>query len=106
VLVGRGGVFITRGLTGGLHVRITAPLNHRVARYAEAHGLTTREATAAVKAIDANRRAFYREFFPHCRVDPLTFDLTINTAHVTDEQVIDALVPLVPVERSLALAGV
>jgi len=104
VIVGRGGVFITRGLSGGLHVRITAPLTHRIARHAEAQNLTKAQATAKVKEIDANRRAFFREFFPHCRVEPLTFDVTINTARVTDEQVIDALVPLVPVERSLALA--
>jgi cytidylate kinase len=94
VIVGRGGVFVTAGVEGGVHVRLVAPLDHRVGRMAERLKVTTAEAADRVREVDRNREHFYKRHWPDMRVVPETFTVTLNTAQLSDAQMVACLVPL------------
>lgn len=82
VIVGRGGVFITRRMPGGIHVRLVAPFEQRVAFMSKEYQLAPDKAAARIKELERNRQAFYRYFWPNENLGPETFTVTINTAEV------------------------
>ena len=45
-------------------------------------------------AKQANRKSFYKKFFPRKTVSPETFDVTLNVVHLAEDRLADALVPL------------
>jgi cytidylate kinase len=94
VIVGRGGVFVTAGIEGGVHVRLVAPLDHRVRRMANRLQSTTEKAAERVREIDGNREHFFKRHWPDVRVVPETFTITLNTSQLSDGQMVACLVPL------------
>jgi len=101
VIVGRGGVFVTRDLPGGIHVRLVAPPDWRVRRVAATRGLSLREAERQVRETEELRAAFYRSRWPDKDIAAEHFDLTINTARVDPERLVRALVAIVPTRASI-----
>jgi len=100
VIVGRGAVFVTRGMPGGVHIRLVAPLESRVRHMARIKSLGESEAMAAVHETDEARDDFYKRFFPNESLGPETFTLTINTAQVSEDQMVKCILPLIrPVRR-------
>lgn len=95
VIVGRGGVFVTHDMNGGVHIRLVAPLEHRIEHMMHYLRLTRSAAAAYVKQTDKNREMFYRHFFPHQPLTPEMFALTLNTAEMKEEEMIRCIVPLV-----------
>jgi cytidylate kinase len=85
VIVGRGGGFVTADMPGGVHVRVVAPLEYRVAATAKAAGLATGAAAQLVREKDRAREAFYRRHWPKRPVTPESFTVTFNTATVTPD---------------------
>jgi hypothetical protein len=102
VIVGRGGVFLTQGLPGGVHVRLVAPFADRVQRYAKAQGLDRKAAEQSIRELEQKRAAFYRRFWPKRSLGPETFTVTFNTGQLRDAQIVDAIVPLL---GSLKMSG-
>jgi cytidylate kinase len=94
VIVGRGGVFITRHMPGGIHVRLVAPLKDRIAYIARSFGLSERNAAARIREVDHNRHRFFKMHWPTQTLAPENFALTINTAEVE-------IGPIVAMLRSL-----
>lgn len=94
VLVGLGGVFITRNLPGGIHIRVTAPLDFRVHALARQHNLGEVEARARVRTVDENRHAFYRKYWPGQSLAPELFHMVLNAGVMTEEQMVDCILPL------------
>jgi cytidylate kinase len=95
VIVGRGGVFITRKMSGGIHVRFVAPIEQRIDFIAREYELSQEQAAARVKELDRNRQAFYRRYWPNETLGPETFALTINTGAVDQTATVQILVDLV-----------
>ncbi len=95
ILVGRGSVYITRNLPGGVHVRLVAPFAHRVSQVARKYQLSEHEAAIQVRQRDRNRDAFYRRYWPGEVLSPQTFTLTLNTAEIDDQTLVDCLIPLI-----------
>lgn len=96
VLVGLGSAFITQQRTGGLHVRLVAPLSHRIENTAWARQLTRREALDFIRRTEKQREAFFRRFWPdHC-LSAESFCVTFNTASTTPDQQVDALLGMLP----------
>jgi cytidylate kinase len=94
VIVGRGGMRITRDLPGGLHLRLVAPLEHRIEEIARRRGLSIREARGYVRSVDRGRAQFYQRFFRGITLAPEQFSVTFNTAAVTEEQIVEGVVPM------------
>jgi hypothetical protein len=95
VIVGRGGAFITAGMPGGIHVRLVAPLEARIAHRAKKRNLTLKEAAASVGETDRNRDAFYHRYWPEKPLGPESFTLTLNSAAMSLEEMVDCVSGLV-----------
>lgn len=94
VLVGRAGVFVTAGLSNGVHVRLVAPMQMRAHRIQKERGLTEREAHREIEQLDAKRKAFFDRFWPGHTLAPETFTVTYNTAYLDEGKMADSIVPL------------
>jgi len=95
IIVGCGGVFITRNMPGGIHLRLVAPLQKRIEFMARQYQLTAEQAAQRIRELERNRATFYRHFWPGQTLSPETFTLTINTAAVEMPAIVQMLVTLV-----------
>ena len=96
VLVGQGAAFITQQRTGGIHVRLVAPLSHRIETTAWARQLTRREALEYIRRTERRRELFFRRFWPNQSLSAESFTVTFNTAHSRTDQQVDALIAMLP----------
>lgn len=95
VLVGRGGVHITRRLPAGIHIRLVAPLDHRIHAMAKQLGLSQEAATAHVHQLDKQREAFYRRYWPRDVLANEAFSVTFNTAMVDERLAVESALALI-----------
>jgi cytidylate kinase len=85
VIVGRAGQAILQDFPNALHLRVVAPLEMRIQRIVEAHGISMQAAKAQIEDSD-NYRASYLERFYNIRWDdPSLYHLIINTGHISLE---------------------
>ena len=91
VITGRSGFFVFKDHPNRLNVFITAPDASRVRRVMEKQGLTEESATALIRDIDAARENYIRRFTGADRYDSRNYDLVINAAGHTEEQVADLI---------------
>lgn len=94
VLVGRGGQFLLKP-DYGIRVRVDAPLDLRVKRYARQARIARDEARRRVRRTDRQRSAWARRYFRAELDDPLRYDLVINTEEITPEQAAELITGLV-----------
>jgi cytidylate kinase len=95
IIVGRGGVYITRGMPGGLHLRLVAPLSDRITNVEKRFGYSHKKAVEYVATTDKARDKFCREHFGSAAFTPEAFDITFNTSAVSIEQMIECIVACV-----------
>jgi hypothetical protein len=96
ILVGLEGEQMTRGMPGGLHVRIIAPFEWRVKSLARNDGLSEDDARRRVQLLDKDRTAFAAKFWPHeDRTE--AFHVTLNANLLSEEQMVDCVMPLIGV---------
>lgn len=80
VIVGRGSYWLTQGLKNGLHVRLVAPRDWRIANIATGRNLTFNEAAKIVALGEKQRNQFIKTYFVSDAERPMMHDLTINMA--------------------------
>lgn len=95
VIVGCGAALLTRNLRGGVHVRLVAPDDYRVARVAAEMRSTTDVATRHLRELDRNRDGFFRRYWPREPLRPDHFALTINVREVPTDIAVETIVKLV-----------
>lgn len=95
VIVGRGGVYITRSMPAGVHLRLVAPLAYRAKHTAEQLKMSADEAMTHVHRIDKARSAFYHRYWPREVVDADAFTAVINAAMVSEERAAESAIPLI-----------
>lgn len=86
VIVGRAGQVILRERPGVLHVQVIAPFALRVERIAQRRKIGVEAASAQVETSDHYRRNYLMHFYHVRWEDPLLYDLTVNTAHLSVDQ--------------------
>lgn len=91
ILVGRGTNLMTAAMPGVLHVRLIGSLERRIAHAARFYDLSEAEARKLVKRKDAASRRYVRQHFAVSNVDPLLYDLVINTDSLHDETVAEVI---------------
>ncbi len=94
ILIGFGGVFVTRDMPGGVHLRLVSPMEIRIRNFANSNALSEKEARTRVAVLDANRDAFIQTYWPQQRMQPERFHLTLNSGMLTDDQMVDCILPL------------
>ena len=95
VIVGRGGVCITRSMPGGTHIRLVAPLNGAIEFMMRKLNASRDRASEQVRQLDRNRESFYRRYWPNHPLDAEMFHMTLNTANLTEQQVVECMLPLI-----------
>jgi len=82
ILVGRGANFATRGIEGGVHVRLVAPAEHRARYHAFLYDFSEKAALAFNAKCDAARRRYVKATFNANIDDPRAYDLVLNMAEI------------------------
>jgi osmotically-inducible protein OsmY len=83
ILFGRGAQVVLQELRGVLRVRIVAPLETRVERFAERHGVSRDEAREYVVRHTQQRRALIQNIYNVNLADWALYDLIVNTKDMT-----------------------
>lgn len=79
IIVGRGAEIITAGLRGGVHVRLVAPEEARLAHLEKHLGLEPKAATHYMREHDEGRRRYVKTNFDRDIDDPLLYHAVLNT---------------------------
>ncbi|MFA6599866.1 MAG: cytidylate kinase-like family protein [Candidatus Omnitrophota bacterium] len=95
IIVGRGGVCLTRDLPMGVHIRLVAPLDFRIKHTMGLLNTGEPEARKIVEEWDHHRLKLIKAHFNKSIEDPLLFDATWNTARVPMEIMASAVVDMV-----------
>ncbi len=90
VIVGRGASFILPQEVS-LRLLVLAPLQTRIDNVVKAYGASEAEAKRRVTRTESDRKAFIRKYFDVDMMDPLNYDLVINTKNFN----IDAAVKVI-----------
>lgn len=83
VFVGRGAHVITRRLSGGFHVRLVAPLEHRIERMRCLEHCDVATAASRISGMDAARKRHLQASFDADIDDVCAYDIVINTGRVS-----------------------
>lgn len=90
IIVGRGGVAITRDIPKSLHIFLEAPLEWRALRVADKNNMSIDQARAYAQSIDKKRSSF-RDFFQGKGNDYTRFDIKLNCMTLEPNELIDII---------------
>jgi len=91
IIVGRGGVAITRDIPKSLHIYLEAPMEWRALRVAEKHNFTIEQARHYAQSID-KKRTHFRDLFQGKGTDYTRFDLKLNCMTLEIQEMLDIIV--------------
>jgi cytidylate kinase len=95
IFVGRAAVMITRDLKYGVHLRFVAPASYRIHKIMEKAGIRDRlEAEKLVERKDKERHDFLTQYLKFEAFNPASYDLTINVAKTSKEEVAQIVITL------------
>jgi cytidylate kinase len=90
IIVGRGAGYILPPETT-FRIKIIAPLEYRIDSMMRIRNLARGDAQKYIEKRDADRIAFVRKYFQTDAMDPLNYDLVINTDKVGIEGAVDTI---------------
>ncbi len=88
IIYGRGGQDLLKDISNVFRVRISAPYEERVERWAEREWLDPDYARLLVRRSDQQRAGFIKYYFDRNWEDPLGYDLVINTSRLSHEMAV------------------
>ncbi len=95
IIVGQGGTFVTEQMPGAIHLRLVAPLEHRIKSTAARDMIPLHEAAARIIEIDRRRSDFYRRFWPGKEIVPEAFTAMLNSAELSLDELVECVLPLI-----------
>jgi len=91
VLIGRGGSFLLQGMPFCLRVRLVAPLEARLEAIMVREGLTREAARRLIAKVDGERACYIKANYGSDWDADSLYDLSLNTASLTHDRVVDIL---------------
>jgi cytidylate kinase len=91
IIYGRGGQDLLKDIQSVLRVRIIAPFDLRIERWAEREWLDPDLARILVRKSDQQRAGFIKYYFDRDWEDPLGYDLVINTERLSEEAAVKVI---------------
>ena len=91
IIYGRGGQDLLQEVDSVFRVRVIAPFDLRVERWAEREWLDPDLARKLVRRSDQQRAGFIKYYFDRDWEDPLGYDLIINTERITEETAVELI---------------
>lgn len=98
VILGRGGVAITRDISRSLHINLEAPLEWRTLRISEKMQIDLKEAEIFVQNID-KQRAEFRDYFGGKNTDYTRFDISFNSMTLTVREIVDVIIRTMEIRK-------
>ena len=92
VILARGAAVLLSDVPSALHVNVFAPYERRVEVVMAREGITRPIAEQVVRESDQDRAGYMRYLFDQDWMDPLLYDVMINTQVTTREQACDLIV--------------
>ena len=92
MILGQGGQAILRDTPGARHLLFVAPLAARIANVAAWHNLREADARRSVRAHDEARKDYLARYHDVRWLDPLLYDLVINTQRVNAELAVELVI--------------
>jgi cytidylate kinase len=90
IIVGRAGHIIAKDIKNALHIRLVAPLNYRINTIMNNNQLNRNDAIAFIKQVE-KERIIFRKTIREDNLQEVLFDLTLNRASFTDDEVVDII---------------
>jgi len=100
IIVGRGGIAITRDLPRSLHINLEASLVWRAVRVSQHYDLPIEKARETCIDTDKKRKEF-RDYFEGKNTDYTRADLTFNCMTLTPDEIVATIVKLVEIRGFL-----
>jgi cytidylate kinase len=98
IILGRGGVAITKDIPSSIHIFLEAPLEWRAAIISEKQCCSHSEAIKYAEEID-KRRAQYRDYFEGKGTDYTWFDVRFNCMTLDADEIVAAIVKLMELKK-------
>ncbi len=98
IIIGRGGISLTRDIPKSMHFHLIAPLEWRALRTSEKHSLTLEDAKKYCIDIDKKRQQF-REYYEGKGNDYSRFDMKINCMTTTVDEIADIIISSLYIRR-------
>jgi cytidylate kinase len=92
VIIGRGGSFLLQAVPFCLRVRLVAPLEARLEAIMVREGLTREAARRLIAKVDGERACYIKANYGSDWDADSLYDLSLNTASLTHDRVVDILV--------------
>ena len=92
VIYGRGGQDLLPGISSVFRVRIIAPFEERVERWAEREWIDPDLARSLVRKSDQQRAGFIKYYFDRNWTNPIEYDLVINTTRTSIDTAVKLIV--------------
>ena len=93
IVIGRGGVVLTKDIMKSLHVSLEAPLEWRSLMISERYDLSFADARKSIIEMDKKRQKF-RESFEGRNTDYTWFDVTFNRMSLTENEIIETIIKM------------
>jgi len=90
IIVGRAGHIISKGIEKSLHIRLIAPIDYRINTIMSNNYLSRTDAIKFIEKVELERTAFRKALKKNNLREEL-FDLTLNRASFSDEQLLDII---------------
>lgn len=87
ILVGRASNVITRGMVGGYHVMMIAPMDYKVENIMKFKNIPKKDAEKLVIENTERRENYIKEYVKFNVTDPHNYDLVVNLADMTEKGV-------------------
>ena len=94
IILGHGGSLATQNLSGGLHIRLVAPLVTRAARMASVLDVDETEATRMIRQRDKEQRKLLKTHYSVDSDDPELYHLVCNTEWIPPHTVAEMVMSL------------
>lgn len=90
-MVGRAVHIIAKDIKKALHIRLVAPLDYRIDSIMQNNQLNKEDAIAYIHRVDKERKAYRKVLVKDDDPQNKLFDLTLNRASYTDEEIVDII---------------
>lgn len=91
VVLGRAAAIVLADVPGALHVRLTGPVQARLALACRLEGLETTEALRRQRASDGARRAYVRAFYGRDPDDVTLYHLVLDSTRIPWDRCVDLI---------------
>jgi cytidylate kinase len=98
IILGRGGIAITRDIKRSLHIFLEAPPEWRAGVLSEKQCCTHAEALKFIKEIDKHR-ALYRDYYQGKNTDYTWFDARFNCMTFKIEEIVDSIIRMMEIRK-------